>query len=210
MSTEKIRCGRCRGQKEYAGMGGIMKECEVCDGTGKVAIVDMSVNDIDKGEEIVSVEHSEEELDMVESVTDSDIGDVKVSDVTVTLVTEAQASEQIDNQPKQTLPLKQPELDELMQAVLAEPGMKPEDWARKYAHVDRLFGMTITGHHGELVTKVQRAEMRATYASQQPKADRQVDLKVAQDMASKTDPDYAVYQAEEKKLAEASKKKAAK
>jgi len=33
-----IRCSKCKGQKTYAGIGGIFKDCEICDATGKVAI----------------------------------------------------------------------------------------------------------------------------------------------------------------------------
>lgn len=176
-------------------MGGIMKDCPSCDATGKVEVialkqapsvdaVNISAKPVDKQEENV---HVTETVGAAEAFESMDIPKEVVAQVV----------------PK-------PEIDEFMQAVLDEPRMKPEDWMAKYKHIPRLFGMTMTGHFGELTTKVQRAAIRANYAQAQVMGERIVDLGAAQDTAIRNDAEYKAYQAQEKKLKESAKKKAVK
>lgn len=199
----KIRCQKCRGQKEFAGIGGIMKRCDMCNATGLVEQV------VKKAPEVVKVNHIEEALEKVSAA-------------------EVVASAAIDNSPKQTLPKRKsrarakvvepvavvaevaaPVIDEFTQAILDEPKMTPEAWQAKYRHIDRLFGIDKTGSFGALVSHAQRAAIRANYAATQYRAPRTVDLQAAQDSAVATDLEYAAYVANEKRMIEAAEAKKA-
>jgi hypothetical protein len=194
MSVDKTRCLKCRGQGEYAGIGGIMKNCIACDGKGKIEVIKDSPKETlpkkkVKEVEAVSAPEAFESMGIPASV----INEVITKDL----------SEDSNNFPK-------PELDELTQAILDEPRMEAMAWAKKWCHVKQLFAMSpITGRYEELITKVQRAGMRATFAQGQEIAPRVVDLSKAQDSTIKSDPEYKAYQAQEKKLKEAAKKKMA-
>jgi len=41
--TERIRCTACRGSKEVAKLGGIMGECNACEGKGTILLADKPV-----------------------------------------------------------------------------------------------------------------------------------------------------------------------
>lgn len=56
---DKIRCPACRGSKRIAGIGGIVKKCKTCDGTGKI-------NAIDKPKPVLPVEDTA--IDVVQAV----------------------------------------------------------------------------------------------------------------------------------------------
>ncbi len=203
--SNKVRCLKCRGQKEYAGMGGIMKDCEVCNGTGKVEPVKLEI--VENKKEIEHVEPVKEEL-KVETVSAAEA--FASMGVPAEVVKEAMANPPLIVSQGEILPLNAPVIDEFMQAVLDEPRMDPISWQAKYKHVSRLFGVDITGHFGELVTKVERAAIRANYASTQVIAERTVDLSVSQDSVSNSDPEYAAFTAQEKKLKAEAEKKAVK
>ncbi len=211
-------------------MGGILKDCEPCDGTGKVDADDISVECVDENEKqrqmaetiervaevyqgIVSTgqtlpkkrakDHSEDPLHMVELVSAAQAFEsMGVPKSVIKEVITQDLSEATDAFPAP--------IDELMVAILDEPRMDPLEWAAKYRHVDRLFGKTIDGRFDELCTKVQRAAMRANYATGQVIADRVVNLSASQDAVSKSDPEFVTYQAKEKKLMAEKKKKAVK
>ena len=195
-------------------MGGILKDCEACDGTGKVDhIADASemVDVIESvGEEydrildaVNHVDHIEDPLYKVELVSSAKAFEsMGIPKAVVQEVITKDLSEASDAFPAP--------VDEFMVAILDEPRMDPLEWAAKYRHVDRLFGKTIDGRFDELCTKVQRAAMRANYAGDQVIADRIVNMSAGQDAASKSDPEYKAYQAREKKLMAEKKRKAGK
>jgi hypothetical protein len=208
-----IRCFKCRGQKEYAGIGGIVKKCEACDGKGTVEkivlkavgdiknpeIVDIKVSDNDKPEvktkrkakkpevETVSLAEVLQEAGVPEAVTQEMFPEDKWVH-TSGLAVEMAASNAIDNQGKQTMsgPIFSGYDDEFMRAILAEPSMTTEEWRAKYGLIAG--GMDIR----------QRHEIRVMYAASKPIAPRSVDLKAAQDMTVAGDPEYKNYVQQEK------------
>lgn len=102
-----IRCGKCRGLGEYAGMGGIMRECIDCGGVGKIDKVNHAIDifekPVDKALEIVPV---------VEVIAPVVIEPVKKKEVEVAEI-----------------------LDEMTQACLDEPKMTTEQWRAKYPSI---------------------------------------------------------------------------
>ena len=44
MSDEKCRCPSCRGAKQVPKLGGMLGDCNLCDGTGKILTKDMPIN----------------------------------------------------------------------------------------------------------------------------------------------------------------------
>lgn len=173
------RCLACKGLGKVNGMGGLQRDCKACDGVGKVESkpivdsVDILEKPVDKTPEIVHVEMA--------------------------------ASAAIDEQSsKQTLPKKKEAavvetLDEITLACIEEQRMDPIAWKQKYQHVEGLFAKSmITGQMEEIISKVERAAIRTSYAMQTPAAPRIVDLNKAQDAAGKSDPDYIAYQNKEK------------
>lgn len=201
--SNKVRCLKCKGQKEYSGIGGIMKSCEPCGASGYVEKVNVSVAQVEKEEEIVHIEPVS--VSAVEAFESMGVPAEIIAEA-LTIVPE------IVQVPAAVVV---PEIDEFTQAVIDEPRLDPIAWQEKYKHVTRLFGMTITGHFGELVSKVERAAIRANYASNQVIGERTVDLSVSQDAVSRGDNEYTAYQAQEKKLiaenaANEKKKKASK
>ncbi len=40
MSIEMVRCTSCRGTKKLAKLGGVVGDCNICDGTGKIKASD--------------------------------------------------------------------------------------------------------------------------------------------------------------------------
>ncbi len=166
-----VRCLTCKGLGHVNGMGGILRDCKVCDGVGKikkVEPVDISVEPVDETPEIVQ---------MAQASTDE--------------IVEAIASSRIDEESKkQTLPKKkEPEvvetLDELTQAALDEPKMTTEQWRTKYPKI------------AEITDTRQRHEARVLYASRKAPAPRKVNLGAMQDDVALKDSDYLAYEAKE-------------
>lgn len=184
----KIRCIKCRGQKSYAGIGGIYKKCEKCSGTGTIeseVVILPTVQIEETIEPIVKQKKSKQRK--LEPITEDLPFEEKeevaqVLDVTV-----------------EKKPIFPGYDDELMLAILDEPRMQALDWAKKYAHVKGLFCISpITGLQDELITKVQRASIRSMYGQRQTIAPRKVDLQRAQNEASKTDAEYAAFAMQER------------
>lgn len=201
MSVRKVRCSKCRGQKKYVGIGGITKDCIECDGTGTV---EQEMPKLVR--EIASPEPEPEPEPQPEPVKQAP--PKKRPSRAKSAKSAAVKAPDVKPEVKPG-PIFPGYDDEFMRAILDEPKMDPLAWAAKYKHVDRLFGMTITGHFGELTTKVQRAGIRESYAMKTPMAPRVVDLSASQDAATKGDSEYASYQAKEKKALEEQKKKKA-
>ena len=183
MSTNTTRCTACRGQKEFAGLGGIMKKCHHCDGKGSVSAIVAT-----------STESNAIVADMAAAATDEVISAIKRKrpsrakakepETVDMFIAEAIASSSIDSDGKagRTV-IVAPVVDEFTQAVLDEPRMDPLTWQAKYKHINRLFGINpLTQKFDELVSKVQRAEIRAQHAAAQPKIKRTVDMTKSQDV----------------------------
>lgn len=197
-----VRCGRCRGQGQVAGMGGIMGDCSECNGVGKVSKAIETQDFVVASERIESVQVSA--VDIIEKPVD------EMSEV---------VHEKVKSPKKKKTKLgkslgayKEPEiLDDITRACLEEPSMDPLAWKHKYQNVEGLFAKSfITGQQEELITKVQRASIRASYAMQRPIAPRTVDMGKSQDIASKNDSEYKAYKVKEKELIDKAAKKAGK
>lgn len=87
--------------------------------------------------------------------------------------------------------------DLILEAILAEPSMKPDEWRAKYRAVPGLFVASPNGMLGEAISKVERANRRNLYASSQVIAPRKVDLGAQQDVAAGADLNYKAYKARE-------------
>ena len=187
MSANMIRCTKCLGQKGYYGIGGLYRDCDVCDKTGKI--------EAPKRLEAIPEEPVTQTVSVSEAFASMGIPAAIIAEAAATeAVDKALAQSQANFKKKE-----ETKVDELMQAVLDEPRMTPEMWKAKYQHVERLFGRSIiTGCMEEMISKVQRAQMRANHAMQTPMAPRTVDLGKAQDMAVQSDPEYKAYVAQEK------------
>lgn len=197
-ATNSIRCITCRGLKELAGIGGIMKTCWVCDGKGRIEKV---------------IEQLEPSVVTTSEVTSAPVGETlakpkrksktKIKDEEVEtadmFIAEAKISEAIDSGPKEALSNFMPEIDEFTKAILDEVRMDPIGWQLKYKHIPRLFGINpMTQKFDELVSKVQRAAIRANYAINQPKIARTVNLNKMQDGTVEADSDYLAFKSKEK------------
>ncbi len=211
MSTNTVKCMTCRGNKELAGMGGIIKECWNCKGKGRVpepkvetstvtnaVVLDIAAKATD---EIISAVKAKNKRKSRAKAKEPVTADMFQDTCTLAAIfpdmnlMEAAASIAIDKGAKQTLP---PKVDPLMQAILDEPRMTPEQWQAKYKHVERLFGINpVTNKFDELISKVQRAAMRADYAAQQPKVKRKVDVNASQDAAAEGDANYIAFRNKE-------------
>ena len=162
-----VRCMTCKGLGHVNGMGGLQRECKVCDGVGKiekVETVDTSIKPVDKIEEIVQISH-----EIMESMASVDIDEALG---------------------KQTLPKKKEveaveTLDELTRAALDEPKMTTEQWRAKYPMI------------AEITDTRQRHDARVLYASRKPAAPRKVNLGASQDDVALKDSDYLAYEAKE-------------
>ena len=188
MSTNRVRCFRCRGQKKYIGMGGIERDCEVCDATGTVKKISLKpaapVAEVEHVEPVAAAEVIEviEVIETIASIEPNSVVDVQ-SEVQIQAITETHAPT------VKTGPIFAGYDDELMRAVLAEPTMTTENWRLKYASTS-------------ITTDVrQRHSIREMYAASQPIADRKVDLSASQDAAVNDDVDYKKFVANEKKMA---------
>lgn len=195
MLVSKIKCLKCKGLGEYAGMGGIMRECGTCDGTGKIER-DMP----ERVTETVSATEAFVSMGIPLGVVNQVIAPAVENTVSPGLIKETIAIEGIkqDNKPA-PVARQEPAIDEVMQAVIDEPRMEALAWKNKYRHVKGLFAKSIiTGQYEELITKVQRAAMRANYASNQVIAERVVDMGALQDATVINSPEYKAYAAQEK------------
>ncbi len=215
--TTKVRCAKCRGQKEYAGIGAIMKPCEPCGATGlveqiklkPVEKIDISSERVEKEEENVHIPEGTTEVCSLEDIFPGVSKAMEEATTKMAEVITKDLSESSEDFPKPTVTVKkkEPEIkqpifngysDAMMEALIAESLMDSEEWKRKYPHVA---GMGVR----------ERQSIMAMYAQSKPTAPRQVDLGKAQDGAVKGDPEYAAFQAKEKQLlakqAEDNKKK---
>jgi len=192
MSVDMIRCHRCRGQKEYAGIGGIVKKCEVCDGKGTVekialkAVKNSDIEDVKKSDTKPSVKTKRKAVKAeVETVSLKDVlSEVGVPDeVTEEMFPEDAEITMVTAAPG---PIFAGYDDEFMRAILAEPSMTTEAWRDKYGLIAG--GMDIR----------QRHEIRVMYAASKPIAPRSVDLGKAQDMTAMSSPEYKAYAQQEK------------
>jgi hypothetical protein len=189
MSNSSTRCAKCKGQKKYAGLGGIFKDCEVCNATGKVDIETKAKKPKEavKKEEIrapkiesISAEEMFKELGVPDDVIDASLGKSKAA---------------------YKEPIFPGYSDELITAILDEPRMEALAWENKYKHVKELFGINVlTQKPDQLMTKVQRAGVRAAYGAHvaQMNAPRAVDLSFAQNEAAKTDALHIAFEQREK------------
>ena len=171
------RCLTCKGLGKVSGMGGLQRDCKVCDGVGKVE--DKKPGDV---------------LDDVYKSLDA-----KYVDAVDTPVKPVEETPEIVHEVKKKEVEAVETLDEITKACIEEPRMDPISWKNKYQHVEGLFCKSIiTGQMDEVISKVERAAIRTSYAMQTPAAPRKVNLNKAQDNAGKADPDYIAYQNKEK------------
>ncbi len=200
MSTDLVRCPKCKGQKQYAGMGGIFKDCEPCDGAGKVELIklkpapvvdsiDMLIEPVVKTEEIVHIPEVVSVAEAFESmgVPAAVIAEVREIDP---VDLDIPALEIVITKDVEPFPIQEMVMDRMMEAVLAEPTMTTEEWRAKYPDI------------AEVSDIRQRHSMRIVYAQSKPIAPRAVDLSKSQDDIAEADPEYAAFQANEKRLIE--------
>lgn len=208
MSAQKIRCSKCRGQKQYAGIGGVMKDCGVCNATGlvdyvelKVVKVEVVINDATPNSPVVEpiVEAAPKKKKAKKKVAAEGDKCPETADMATV------SAEFVPPQPapvaqKQESGVKEPIFpgypDELMEAVLAEPTMNSEDWRKAYPAIAD--SSDVRTRHG----------IRVMYAQSRVSAPRKVNLGAAQDSAIKGDPEVAAFEAKEKARLEAESKKA--
>jgi hypothetical protein len=182
MSTETQLCMTCRGNKELPGMGGIIKTCWNCKGKGRIPVVKAETSTIDHA--VI--------LNMAAQSTDEVVSAIKAK---------PKRKSRAKTKEPETVDMFTTYVDPLMQAVLDEPRMKPDEWQRKYKDVPGLFGKDIaTGATCEAVSKVERAAMRANYAANQPKVKRKVDVSAAQDLAAEGDANYRAFKEKQETL----------
>lgn len=161
MSTNTVRCQACRGQKEAPGLGGIVKKCRACDGAGQV------------------------EIAVVTSAPSNAVVTTISTDEAVKTVGRKRKPKNKEPETVDMFPVIAPGIDEFTQAILDEPRLDPLTWKAKYKHIPRLFGINpMTQMFDELISKVERANIRATYASAQPKIARKVDMTKSQDVGA--------------------------
>ncbi len=200
MSNDLVRCPRCRGQKQYAGMGGIFKDCESCDATGKVELIRLKptaivesvdtfiepvaiVEEIVHTPEAVSIEEAFESMGVPAAVI-TEMNDIEPIELDIP------ALEIVITKEVEPFPVQEMVIDRMMEAVLAEPTMTTEEWRAKYPDI------------AEVSDIRQRHSMRIVYAQSKPIAPRAVDLSKSQDDIAKADPEYAAFQVNEKRLIE--------
>ena len=204
----KIRCGTCRGQKRLVGIGGIEKDCVTCDGTGQVNAPKLVVSVAP----VAPVTVIEAEV-IATPVTVTPVtkgkrksrAKPKAMDIAGVSVTQASKSDAIfvELAPLEPEPIFPPYEDEFMRAILEELTMDPFAWADKYKHVTSLFGISkITNQPCELITKVQRANIRTDYAYSKPISPRTDAMKASQEAVAEKDGAYQNYVAQEKARAD--------
>jgi len=213
MATSYVRCYKCRGLKQVAAIGGIVKDCWICDATGKVEIEEAPIL------EVIQSKMTPEDAPVLVPL-DVVLADAQLRQVTADLEVKLDSGVSSEAQPTviqnetvvDTPPNYAVQLgvsEELLGAVLDEPRMKPDEWRMKYKGVAGLLGPNGTD---EIMTKVERASLRERYALMQPIAPRKVNLGASQDAAVNTDVEYLKFKAQEdaKIKAELEKKKAVK
>lgn len=173
MSTNTVRCDKCKGQKEFAGIGGIMKPCHNCDGKGRISVPVAT-----------SAESNAVVMDIASKATNEVVRAIKRK--RPSRAKSKVLAPETKDMFQDTCTIAEifaPPIDPVMVAVLDEPRMDPFKWQMKYKDVPGLFGRDMaTGGIAELITKVQRAAMRADYANAQPKIARKVDMLKSQDV----------------------------
>lgn len=198
MSTETVLCHTCRGLKEASGMGGIMKTCWTCKGKGRI-VPPISTTQFASDESLKKAVNAQT-MECVATV--ADIALDATDEVAGSIKTKNKRKSRAKVKEPQTIDMfPEPTVDALMQAILDEPRMTPEVWQATYKNVPRLFGINpVTGQFDEMISKVQRAAMRADYAAAQPRVKRKVNVSAAQDAAAEGDVYYAAFKEKEAQL----------
>lgn len=194
MTNNTVVCWRCRGQKECAGIGGIVKKCTKCNGKGRIEqpVVAMH-NKVVQGVIDTTVEAVAIPTPLAEIKAEIKATPKRKSRAKAKAVEPVGEPETADMFPEPAKPAV-PTVDDFTQAILDEPRMDPIAWEAKYKHISRLFGINpMTQKFDCLVTQVQRAAIRANYAANQPRVARKVNVKKAQDMVAESDADYLEY-----------------
>lgn len=195
MAVSLVRCRACKGLGTTRGIGGIPRDCLVCDATGKV----------ESKSGCETVEHLPD-LPKVELVSLEQIFPG------VTAIAEKMANEPVAIQPQE---VKEKEIknnepkpifagysDSLMKAILEENLMSGPEWKQKHKNNNELFITQNDQIIGEILDVRDRASIRELYALSKPRAPRKVNLAASQDLAAKADPQYLKYEKEMKAKAE--------
>lgn len=203
------RCPTCRGLKTVNGLGGLVKDCLACDGSGKVLASVLVANPVASNTVAPAelVDHSEDaraKMDanpVVETVPFSQV--LSEAGVPAGVIAEmAQA-------PVMTIPgqtMFPGYSDALMEAILAETGMAIPEWKNKFRGVSELFEIR-NGQPVELIGVRERASIRELYGLSRPVAPRKVDVMASQDRVAAGDAEYQRQVKSEQKLNASGRKK---
>lgn len=194
----------CRGTGKTAGMGGIPRECRICDGEGKVLKAVESIQPIQAVAEKTTPKTLEPQaIEPIKAAPKSKAK--KPTPEPIEPITETMPGFE---EPKK--PIFAGYDDDFMEAILSELSMEPAAWTRKYQHIKKLFSVDISGQIGQVVSKVERNSIRLLYAQTQKIAPRKIDNMAMQDNVAAKDTDYLVYAAKDKAEQEEKEKKAKK
>lgn len=195
-------------------MGGLIKDCWTCDGSGKVERVERNIEALVTGVSINDegsiVEGSIvgicEPLKSVDNIPANKIEEIPVSQVEII--------EAIKKKEVEVAGIKKPIFegysDALMVALLEENKMPLPKWKEKHKLNNELFISALDAGSGQMVIVQElmdigsRNVVRQMYAQSLPVAPRKVNNMAAQeDMAAlSNDPDYVAYERKQKQLAE--------
>lgn len=204
-AVEWVRCDSCRGRKQVMGVGGMLKDCKACSGVGQLKLKDVAKPSVEATVESLDALQESIAQPSIEASTaiKAEAKPVLEPDV-VEQPTEVESSVTAGASPVVATPV-----DPVLEAILAEPGMKPDEWRAKYRNVPGLFAQAANGMLDELVSKVERENRRRLYAASQPRVKRKVNLGAQQDGVVEKDAEYKAFKAREdakREAAEARKK----
>ena len=182
MSGDLIRCYRCKGLKKYQGIGGIMKDCDACNATGKIYLLGKDkfvasvIPAIEPEMETKKKRKSPTKSKPLEPISEELFDNVHSLEEVSPGITEVKKNETplIRNEtPK-------PVYTDFEIALLDEMRMDPIEWRKKYSYVKELF--VVKGDKiDEVVSKVNRMLAREVIARRQVAAPRKVSLSAMQD-----------------------------
>jgi len=192
MSGDLIKCYRCKGLKKYSGIGGIMKECDVCDSRGKISAPKPVASIIPVIEPEVKPKRKRASAvkAVLEPVTDEMFDNLHSLEEVAPGIEEAKKKEtpSIKNETPKSV------YTDLEIALLAEMGMDGIEWRKKYSYVKELF--VVNGDKiDELMSKVDRTYARESIARRQVIAPRKVSMSAAQDKSVADDASVIAFEA---------------